>query len=74
MNQKIEKFVDFNLANYAQACLVKAIADITKREIKTNLLLHFIMNIPKSNDVFRSGCGICFLTFSFFDESTLVKL
>ena len=59
----LKKFIYFNeinLANYAQACLVKAIADIAKSNINTNLLLHFIMNIPKSNDLICLGFEICF--------------
>jgi hypothetical protein len=34
-----------NLANYAQACLDKAIAEIVSKAITTNLLLQLIMNI-----------------------------
>ena len=53
---KIKKgFSEFNLTNYAHACLVKAIAEITNREINTNLLLHFIKNKLNFSEVLFYG-------------------
>jgi len=43
-SQNYISYNEVNLANYAQACFDKAMAEIVSKAITTNLLLQLIMN------------------------------